>query len=159
MTILLLRIPYVNMQFPYLTGQLRAACEMFEPADADETHFLAWTLLIGFIAVFDHNERRLAERLCGLGHACSWSSWVQAKDRLQRVMWIDFIHDGPGREVFERIFWGVSTVQAGERSPFRHTQAPICPSPVLTIELSWTLNKLSTRADYDLHRRHLNATT
>ncbi|EKJ76408.1 hypothetical protein FPSE_03407 [Fusarium pseudograminearum CS3096] len=57
-----------------------------------------WLLLIGAIMVFEGSEEWLVQSIRSLAGR---QGWDEVRERVREVMWIDVIHDGPGKEAYQ----------------------------------------------------------
>ena len=91
-------IPGQKIRYPYLTSRFHQCCAAVEAATPHLQDLMLWLLTVGAISVYSVDEPWLRER---------WQVdvpdliWPEARRRLQEIVWIDVIHDKPGRYVFE----------------------------------------------------------
>ena len=92
------QIPGKKVRYPYLASRFRECCRTVEAATPQLQDLMLWLLMVGAISVYSVDEPWLRER---------WQAevlglvWPEARRLLQEIMWIDAIHDKPGRYAFE----------------------------------------------------------
>ncbi|CEI67499.1 hypothetical protein FVEN_g5602 [Fusarium venenatum] len=57
-----------------------------------------WLLLVGSMIIFEGSEEWLVQCIRSLAGR---QGWEEVRVRVREVMWIDVVHDGPGREAYE----------------------------------------------------------
>lgn len=57
-----------------------------------------WLLLVGSMMVFSGSEEWLVQSIRSL---TGRQTWEEVRERVKEVMWIDVIHDVPGRQAYE----------------------------------------------------------
>ncbi|KAK7416875.1 hypothetical protein QQX98_004933 [Neonectria punicea] len=95
------QVPAHKVPYKYLARQLRMSCHAIEPSTPELRDILFWLLMMGLISALDVDElwvRNKWDVTCDLN-----SSWVDARERLRTVMWINCIHDEEGRRLFEKL--------------------------------------------------------
>jgi hypothetical protein len=91
------QIPGTKVQYPYLASRFRECYCVVEAATSQLQNLVLWLLTVAAISVYGVDEPWLRER---------WQVdvpslvWPEARRRLQEIMWIDAIHDEPGRYAF-----------------------------------------------------------
>ncbi|KPM41160.1 hypothetical protein AK830_g5428 [Neonectria ditissima] len=95
------QVPGHKVPYKYLSNQLRISCHAIEPSTPELRDILFWLLMMGLISALDVDEVWVRSKwalACGLT-----SSWAQARERLQTVMWLDCIHEQEGRRLFAKL--------------------------------------------------------
>ncbi|KAH8673123.1 hypothetical protein BGZ61DRAFT_536689 [Ilyonectria robusta] len=77
--------------------QLRQCIEEIHIDSPEIADLKLWLLLVGSVIVFKGNETWLAESIDALVGDQAWS---EVRKRVKGVMWIDIIHDDPGKLAF-----------------------------------------------------------
>ena len=85
-------------RFPHLTRRLRECICAIEPATPQLQELVLWILTVGTFSVFEIDDSWLRERW--RAHVPQLT-WPEARRRLREILWIEAIHDEPGRRVFE----------------------------------------------------------
>ncbi len=93
------RAPGLEITYGYLGNQLRDCCQKIEISTPELQTVMFWLLMISRIAVFKADPAWLRVRWQKV--AAPGLSWATARRRLQSVVWINFIHDEPGRKAFD----------------------------------------------------------
>ncbi|KAF7539468.1 hypothetical protein G7Z17_g12418 [Cylindrodendrum hubeiense] len=78
--------------------QLHECIERIHVDGPEVADIKLWLLLVGSIIVFQGNETWLVESINELSGDQPWS---EVRKRVKRVMWVDIVHDEPGRHAFE----------------------------------------------------------
>ena len=89
------QLPGRKIAYDNLATQYRTACRGVKTSTPTTQTLLLWVLMIGAVSVFDPEEQWL--RAKWKKAAASEGSWVELKQRLQSVIWLNGIHDEPGR--------------------------------------------------------------
>lgn len=69
-----------------------------------------WILLMGAIALFDPDVRWLEENI---RRTAKGRSWEEVHTLMRSIMWIDLVHDTPGRQVFDSAHTAIGEVDLG----------------------------------------------
>ncbi|KAM5352860.1 hypothetical protein ACJ41O_005582 [Fusarium nematophilum] len=93
-----LQIPGCKLRSRLFTRQLREAIEAIPVEGEAIANVKLWLLFIGSIMVFEGGEAWLAQTMQSL---TGRQTWAEVRRRVKEVMWIDVIHDGPGRMAYE----------------------------------------------------------
>ena len=93
----LFQVPETPYSYPYLEARLKEACKSIETTP-DRRNLLLWLLMVGAMTVYKPDDPWLRDRwLSDVSH----STWPEARGRVQDIVWINALHDGPGRLVFD----------------------------------------------------------
>jgi hypothetical protein len=94
-------LPMVPTIFPAI---LRESLVKFRHAD-DLPHLMLWVLMIGARNVFSEEDKvwlhpwlRATMDLCGVG------SWEDVSAILHTFLWVDVVHENPGRSIFSEVY-------------------------------------------------------
>jgi hypothetical protein len=100
----------------YLRENYRSACFEDVPRDnaSSSRWFSLWFLMIGKISIFTSDNHtdddysawikyRLTENLISLNNE-NYCSWPQLRLILKSFLWIDILHDAPGKIIFESVY-------------------------------------------------------
>lgn len=68
------------------------------------SRLLLWLLMIGAISVFTKDEAWLKPWLRGNIDLCGIQSWNEMRDSLDSFLWIGYLHDKPGKNIFDSAF-------------------------------------------------------
>lgn len=93
-----LQIPGVKIRSDVFARQLRGAVEGVDAISPVLADVKVWLLLVGSISVFEGGEEWLVEAVREL---TGDQTWAEVRRRVKDIMWIDTIHDDPGRVAFE----------------------------------------------------------
>ncbi|CAG9981904.1 unnamed protein product [Clonostachys byssicola] len=93
----LFQVPRTPCSYPYLEARLKEACQSIETTP-DRQDILMWLLMVGAMTVYKPEEPWLRDRW--LSDVLP-STWAKARGRLQNIVWINALHDQPGRQVFD----------------------------------------------------------
>ncbi len=64
-----------------------------------------WLLMIGRISVFEQCDRSWMElRLRASINSCGIQSWIEMQDILRSSMWISWLQEDRGKEIFDSVF-------------------------------------------------------
>ncbi|KAL0934604.1 uncharacterized protein CTRU02_211403 [Colletotrichum truncatum] len=115
---LFLHVLGMRLQFTYLTNKLRETLQQVELSKSSTPAaklVFAWSLMMGSLAVFtEEDDVWLMPRLASV-HEYLGRTWPEAKERLQRVVWIKNIHDSQGVKVYERLVLHAAQIPHGDR--------------------------------------------
>lgn len=78
--------------------QLREAIQGIPVQGEAVANVKLWLLLVGAIMVFEGTEEWLVQSIRSLAGR---QGWDEVRERVREVMWIDVIHDGPGKEAYQ----------------------------------------------------------
>ncbi|KAH6884820.1 hypothetical protein B0T10DRAFT_96952 [Thelonectria olida] len=95
-----LQIPGVKIRSGVLSSQLREAIEKLNASSLVVADMKLWLLLVGSICVFEGSESWLVE---SINELTGEQTWPEVRMRIREVMWIDRIHDEPGKRAFETV--------------------------------------------------------
>ncbi|CAG9953625.1 unnamed protein product [Clonostachys rosea f. rosea IK726] len=93
----LFQVPRTPCSYPYLETRLKEAYQSIETTP-DRRDLLLWLLMVGAMTVHKPEDRWLRDRWLS---DVSPSTWPEVRGRLQDIVWINALHDRPGREVFD----------------------------------------------------------
>ncbi|KAK7426260.1 hypothetical protein QQZ08_007290 [Neonectria magnoliae] len=88
----------VKLRSDRFAGQLHQAIMKLHIKTPEFADLKLWLVLVGSILVFDGDEAWLVESINKL---TGNQTWTEVRKRVKDVMWVDIIHDGPGRHTFE----------------------------------------------------------
>ncbi|KAF5020645.1 hypothetical protein F66182_7322 [Fusarium sp. NRRL 66182] len=97
-SIMFLQIPGVKLKSDSFSQQLRQAIQATPVQGEAAANIKLWLLLVGSMMIFDSSEEWLVRSVQSLAGR---QTWAQVRERVKEVMWIDMIHDVPGREIYE----------------------------------------------------------
>lgn len=96
----------IRLPHGYLCENYRTCFEDVNTQPRDASQVLLWFLMIGKISIFTSDteesawiKSRLRENI-GLIRDCSWP---QLRLILKSFLWIDILHDAPGKIIFESV--------------------------------------------------------
>jgi hypothetical protein len=95
-----LQIPGVKIRSGALSSQLYNAVEKLDVSNSVVADIKLWLLLVGSICVFEGSESWLVKSIHEL---TGEQTWPEVRMRIKEVMWIDMIHDEPGKRAFEAV--------------------------------------------------------
>ncbi|GKU02784.1 hypothetical protein FLAG1_10206 [Fusarium langsethiae] len=78
--------------------QFREAIQRIPVQGEAAANFKLWLLLVGSMMVFGGSEEWLVQSIRSLAGR---QGWDEVRERVREIMWIDVIHDGPGREAYQ----------------------------------------------------------
>jgi hypothetical protein len=99
------QVPGRRIRYWYLENRFRTSCHVInlDTSGCDLESLELWGLMMGAISVFEiERETWLVERLRILVEKMNMD-WYKVRRMLRTCMWIECIHDGPGKKIFERI--------------------------------------------------------
>lgn len=92
------RIPGRRLSYSYLARRLQQSCRAIPASSSASRTLILWLTVVCGMTVFDSSEPWLLE---------SWEmaaepglSWLAARQRLQKVIWIKCVHEESGKQVF-----------------------------------------------------------
>ncbi|CAH0023355.1 unnamed protein product [Clonostachys rhizophaga] len=93
----LFQVPRTPCSYPYLETRLKEACQSIETTpDRRDLHL--WLLMVGAMTVYKPEDPWLRDRWLS---DVSPSTWPEVRGRLQDIVWVNALHDRPGRQVFD----------------------------------------------------------
>lgn len=95
------QISAADAPYPYLAGHYRESCISLEISKPTSHSLTAWFLMIGAISVFSPDEDWLLDHW--RAEVPSTATWVETREGLKSILWIDAIHDQAGQELFEAL--------------------------------------------------------
>lgn len=90
-----------EIRYPYLAKCFRERCDAMGTSTSSTKDLMLWFLMLGALSVFGTEEGWLLERW--RLEVSSQTTWGDARRRLKEIMWIDAIHDQPGKHAFEKL--------------------------------------------------------
>ncbi|KAG5782483.1 hypothetical protein H9Q73_003853 [Fusarium xylarioides] len=93
-----LQIQGTKLKSDSFSRQLRDTIQATPVQGEATANIKLWLLVVGSIIVFDSSEDWLVQSINSLAGR---QSWEEVRERVNEVMWIDVIHDVPGRKAFE----------------------------------------------------------
>ena len=73
-------------------------------AGNDHTEMMLWLQMVGAVAVFSAPDNTwLRPMLQSSIYRCKLGSWSELATLLKSFLWIDFVHDKPGRDIFDGV--------------------------------------------------------
>ncbi|KAG5813779.1 hypothetical protein H9Q74_002189 [Fusarium xylarioides] len=93
-----LQIQGTKLKSDSFSRQLRDTIQATPVQGEATANIKLWLLVVGSIIVFDSSEDWLVQSINSLAGR---QSWEEVRERVKEVMWIDVIHDVPGRKAFE----------------------------------------------------------
>lgn len=93
-----LQVPGMKIKYPAMTDRLRFAIDVVNASTPAFADLKLWLLFIGSISFIDSTELWLISAIIEL---TGEYDWPEIRDRLKGIMWIDAVHDGPGKKIFE----------------------------------------------------------
>jgi hypothetical protein len=93
-----LQIQGTKLKSDSFSRQFRDAIQATPVQGEATANIKLWLLLVGSIMVYDSSEDWLVQSINSL---TGRQSWEEVRERVREVMWIDAIHDVPGRKAFE----------------------------------------------------------
>ncbi|KAM0352305.1 hypothetical protein ACHAPU_001969 [Fusarium lateritium] len=78
--------------------QLRSAIQAIPVQGEAIANVKLWLLLVGSIMIFEGNEDWLVQSIRSI---VGRQTWAEVRERVKEVIWIDMIHDVPGRQAYE----------------------------------------------------------
>jgi hypothetical protein len=94
------QIAGTKVRYAALARQLRVAAAALPDTTMALADLRLWVFFIGCISILDDSEPWILEATRGLTLG---DTWLEVRQRLKGVMWIDMVHDRPGKAIFERI--------------------------------------------------------
>lgn len=93
-----LQVPGLKLKFDHLAGRLRLAIDALDASTPVLADLKLWLLLIGSIALVGSDELWLMSEVTDLTVE---DDWTHIRERMKSIMWVDVVHDTPGKAVFE----------------------------------------------------------
>jgi hypothetical protein len=93
-----LQIQGTKLKSQSFDEQLRLAIQATPVQGEATANVKLWLLLIGSIMVFNGSEDWLVQSIRSL---VGRQTWAEVQERVKEVMWVDMIHDVPGRQAYE----------------------------------------------------------
>ncbi|KAF5659809.1 hypothetical protein FHETE_9263 [Fusarium heterosporum] len=78
--------------------QLRSAIQAIPVQGEATANVKLWLLLVGSIMIFEGSEDWLVQSIRSIAGR---QTWAEVRERVREVIWIDMIHDLPGRQAYE----------------------------------------------------------
>ncbi|KAK2929264.1 Fungal transcription factor [Fusarium oxysporum f. sp. vasinfectum] len=102
---ILFSLPGVGKRMSYLSTNLEMALQTFVPCRREHSTFLLWALLIAGGCIFEDFgrtwHRQAIRETCDV---LGVSSWIQCREMLGSVLWIDDLHDSLTQGGFVKVF-------------------------------------------------------
>jgi hypothetical protein len=98
-TSVFLLIPGLKINCDFLRGRLRLAVDALEASTRVMRDLKLWLLLVGCVATMDFGHGWLVGNVKAL--TAGEGDWEQVRERMRGIMWIDAVHDVPGRQMFD----------------------------------------------------------
>jgi hypothetical protein len=102
---ILFSLPGVGKRMSYLSTKLEMALQTFVPCRREHSTFLLWALLIAGGCIFEDFgrtwHRQAIRETCDV---LGVSSWIQCREMLGSVLWIDDLHDSLTQGGFVKVF-------------------------------------------------------
>lgn len=95
------RLPGRKLSYPYLASEMRKYCESINDAGDELRDLVFWLVIVCGIAVFEPDERWMRETWAQVAEP--EMSWGDARERLQKVVWIGCIQDELGKQTFRAL--------------------------------------------------------
>ncbi|KAH8678172.1 hypothetical protein BX600DRAFT_146448 [Xylariales sp. PMI_506] len=89
-----------RMRYPYLADRFRECYCALEASTPELRGMMLWLLVVGTMSVYSSDEPWLRERRVADVPELSWD---EARRRLKGIIWIDAIHDVPGRQAYRQL--------------------------------------------------------
>ncbi|KAF4977655.1 hypothetical protein FZEAL_5845 [Fusarium zealandicum] len=100
---LFIKLPGCKFKSAQFAEQIRDAIEAV-PVDGETVaNIKLWLLLIGSIMVFEGSESWLVQSIQSL---VGRQTWAEVRKRVKQIVWVDSVHDIPGRKAFEATLRG-----------------------------------------------------
>ncbi|KAF4339318.1 hypothetical protein FBEOM_6732 [Fusarium beomiforme] len=93
-----LQVQGMKLKSDSFSRQFREAIQAIPVLGEATANIKLWLLLVGSIMVFDSSEDWLVQSIHSL---TGRQPWDEVRERVAEIMWIDVIHDVPGRKAFE----------------------------------------------------------
>lgn len=91
----------LGLSYPYLKSQLKACLLQLDTSTHSPAQ-ITWILMTSAVSVFDYRDSPWLQSLLFVNiTSCNIHSWSAMRNSLKSFLWIDLIHDGPGRSIFE----------------------------------------------------------
>jgi hypothetical protein len=94
-----LLIPGLMLNCDFLKGRLRLAVDSLEASTPAMRDLKLWLLLVGCVATMDVGDAWLVSKVKEL--TVGEGDWEQVRERMRAIMWIDAVHDVPGKQMFD----------------------------------------------------------
>lgn len=94
------RLPGPKIRYTYLHKRLAEQLQAVRPETVSARKMVFWSLMMGMVAIFELDEvwlRGVWDRVRG-----EETEWNEVRQGLKSAIWIDFIHDEPGKGVFSK---------------------------------------------------------
>ncbi|CZR65804.1 uncharacterized protein PAC_15704 [Phialocephala subalpina] len=101
-----LYMTWTVMQMPYshISAQFRDCLLQLELTNEPPSQLMFWLLIVGIISIFTSPEDVwLKKALRKHMEICQIKSWDEMRGILKSFMWIDLLHDKPGKDIFESV--------------------------------------------------------
>lgn len=97
-TTIFFQVKGTKLDSEYMATGLRSAISVVIQTSSPSTRqFTLWLLLMGSIVVFQGTEPWLVAYMSEL---LDGNEWEGVREQMKRIMWIDVVHDGPGKRAF-----------------------------------------------------------
>ncbi|KAF3933725.1 hypothetical protein ABW19_dt0204869 [Dactylella cylindrospora] len=97
-----LRWQNIDLTYAHLPTQYKASLINLKLSDEFPPQIMLWLLMVGAISVFTEDDAWLRPWLLVNFELCEIGSWEDLKGTLEGLMWVDILHDGPGRKIYKR---------------------------------------------------------
>jgi hypothetical protein len=93
-----LQIQGTKLKSDSFKRQMREAIQGIPVQGEASANVKLWLLLVGSMMVFGGNEKWLVQSIRSLAGR---QNWEEVRERVREIMWIDVIHDVPGRQAYQ----------------------------------------------------------
>lgn len=90
----------MNLPFPHFPSTFKKCLVNLKINDGFPRHIMLWLLIVGGISGLS-GDRWLKDHVREHLNLCQVRSWDEMRDILKSYMWINLLHDKPGKGVFD----------------------------------------------------------
>lgn len=91
----------LGLSYPHLSSQLKACLLQLDPQEASPAQFI-WLLIVAAVSVLDFRDGPWLQPLLFVSiNRCDIQSWSAMRNLLRSFLWINLVHDRPGRSIFD----------------------------------------------------------
>lgn len=91
----------LGLSYPHLSSQLKACLLQLDPQEASPAQFI-WLLIVAAVSVLDFRDGPWLQPLLFVSiNRCDIQSWSAMRKLLRSFLWINLVHDRPGRSIFD----------------------------------------------------------
>ncbi|KAK5700215.1 hypothetical protein LTR17_023124 [Elasticomyces elasticus] len=112
-----IQVPGGCMTYPSFASTYGRAWRAVEAPTPEHQLLLLWLLIVGAMSVLDVSEPWV--KLGWTESALAGLAWEEVRYRLEKVLWVNCIHDGLGRRAFAALSCQYSNRRATERHHWR----------------------------------------